>query len=174
MTESAPFSVGDSADASRSQAWVEFTQRVEGYVRGEVFPFTLEIKDPLANSFIGGLGDLSPDEDPGLTVVDYPRTWDEDEELGLHDIDVDDYGEDRPDTNPHLALTHQRWGPDHPHECGKGCDDDAPPPADFEPRPSDDQRQFQPCEQFDGAREGFVFTTGSRGLGYYEDISKKL
>ena len=65
-------------------------------------------------------------------VDDYERTWDEDEEYGLHDIDVAELGgtvesgssgEDPNKKNPYLAEVNKRWGPDHPHNFAKGCDD---------------------------------------------------
>ena len=60
---------------------------------------------------------------------DYERTWDEDEEYGLHDIQVEGYEEEGLGSgagagsagatfaegdsgqNPNRALTHTRWGP---------------------------------------------------------------
>ena len=34
---------------------------------------------------------------------------------------------------------------------------------------SDEKREFVPAQKFSGPRDGFVFTLGPRGLGYYED-----
>ena len=50
--------------------------------------FTLDSVDPLANSWI--YSDCAPNLDPRLEVIDYDRTWEEDEALGLHDMVVDD------------------------------------------------------------------------------------
>lgn len=85
---------------------------------------------------------------------DYERTWDEDEEYGLHDIDVLELGgtlDDLPGDhggggdgakrsanpvyggpqvvkkNPYLAEVNKRWGPDHPHAFAKGCADSVVP-----------------------------------------------
>ena len=67
---------------------------------------------------------------------DYERTWDEDEEYGLHDIDVAELGGTvdeasggglTPQKNPYLAEVNKRWGPDHPHMFAKGCDDSVVP-----------------------------------------------
>ena len=52
-------------------------------------PFTLQIDDMLANSYIQNL--FHPEPDPYLTVTDYVRTPQQDEELGLTDMKVDNY-----------------------------------------------------------------------------------
>jgi zinc finger protein len=48
----------------------------------------------------------APDDDPQLDVEEYKRTWEQDEELGLHQMNVDNY-----------------------HNNTQG-DDDAPPPLE--------------------------------------------
>lgn len=49
-------------------------------------PFTLILDDPLANSYIQNLS--APDPDPNMTVEGYERTWEQNEELGLNDMNV--------------------------------------------------------------------------------------
>ncbi len=51
--------------------------------------FTLILTDPLSHSFIAN--PFHPSEDPRLKVEFRPRTFDENEELGLNDIKVDNY-----------------------------------------------------------------------------------
>lgn len=53
-------------------------------------PFTIVLDDPLANSYIQNL--YAPDDDPNMTTEIYERTHDQNEELGLNDMNVDDYG----------------------------------------------------------------------------------
>lgn len=53
-------------------------------------PFTIILDDPLANSYIQNL--YAPDDDPNMTTEVYERTHDQNEELGLNDINVEDYG----------------------------------------------------------------------------------
>jgi zinc finger protein len=53
-------------------------------------PFTVILDDPLANSYIQNA--YAPDVDPCLTEEEYDRTFEQNEELGLNDINVDDYG----------------------------------------------------------------------------------
>jgi zinc finger protein len=48
--------------------------------------FTLVVDDPLANSYLQNL--YAPDTDPNMTEEEYERTWDQNEGLGLNDIDV--------------------------------------------------------------------------------------
>jgi len=185
------------------------------------------------------------DDDDGAQVEDYDRTFDEDEEYGIHDMDVGDEehyghlpkeeGEGQGD-NPNRALLHKRWGPDHPHEFAKGCDDDTQPtplgsaqdaggwatagageapcagtaggaeaeapsasswtgpmsagrealklregtssqsgPKEVvpvgseEPTKGDEALEFVASASFSGAKQGFAFRTGSKGVGYYSD-----
>ena len=188
MLESTPFMLGDSAqDDLRKEAFTNFSQKLEMCATGAEFPFTLQLRDPLAGSFIGPRLGLSVENDPHLTVMDYERTFDEDEELGLHDIQVDDYGDALPEENPNLAETSKRWGPDHPHEYAKGCDDgikiaqtadnhiDQPMQTnkngDVEVSTAEGElNNFVAASSFCGSREGFVFKMGHLGLGYYRDI----
>ena len=83
------------------------------------------LDDPLAHSFIAPRA-----RGGGAAVVreDYERTWDEDEELGLHDIRTEGYedgeggagvGQDREDA---MGGWKGR-GEDHPTVYAKGCDD---------------------------------------------------
>lgn len=51
--------------------------------------FTVILDDPLANSYIQNL--YAPDPDPALTIHEYPRSFEQDEELGLNDIQVEGY-----------------------------------------------------------------------------------
>ena len=67
--------------------------------------------------------------------------------------------------------------PDHPHEFARGTDDGgaaappapAPAPARRAPAVDDAALAYHAAAAFDGARPGFVFKLGARGLGYYED-----
>jgi zinc finger protein len=52
-------------------------------------PFTVILDDPLANSYVQNL--YAPDPDPNMTVEQYDRTWEQNEDLGLNDIKVEGY-----------------------------------------------------------------------------------
>ena len=51
--------------------------------------FTLIIDDPLANSYVQN--PYAPDEDPNMVVEVYERSFDQNEDLGLNDIDVGEH-----------------------------------------------------------------------------------
>jgi zinc finger protein len=53
-------------------------------------PFTIILDDPLANSYIQNL--YAPDDDPNMITEIYERSHFQNEELGLNDMNVDDYG----------------------------------------------------------------------------------
>lgn len=53
--------------------------------------FTMVLTDPLAHSFLAN--PYAPDPDPHLTIQFRPRMHDENEDLGLNDIKVENYGE---------------------------------------------------------------------------------
>ncbi|TFL05475.1 ZPR1 zinc-finger domain-containing protein [Pterulicium gracile] len=55
--------------------------------------FTLIIDDPLANSYVQN--PYAPDEDPNMVVEIYERSFDQNEELGLNDIDVGEHHDGR-------------------------------------------------------------------------------
>ena len=52
-------------------------------------PFTLILDDPLANSYLQNL--YAPDPDPNMTIEEYERTWEQNEDLGLNDMKVEGY-----------------------------------------------------------------------------------
>lgn len=56
-----------------------FIERLKGLTKGESFPFTVVLRDPLGNSFISApLGSsLPPEMDANLTMTDFERTFDE-------------------------------------------------------------------------------------------------
>jgi zinc finger protein len=45
----------------------------------------------MANSYLQNL--YAPDPDPEMRFEDYDRTWEQNEEWGLNDINVENYGE---------------------------------------------------------------------------------
>mmetsp|Transcript_16958 Transcript_16958/g.30490 ORF Transcript_16958/g.30490 Transcript_16958/m.30490 type:complete len:480 (-) Transcript_16958:7644-9083(-) len=82
LSKNMKFSFGDSStgEATRlSQMFIELQEAMR-YVR----PYTVILDDPLSNSYIQILGP----EDTGVVQIDYTRTWEQDDELGIHDINV--------------------------------------------------------------------------------------
>jgi hypothetical protein len=140
LVEGNPFAVGDStrlhhsedpAVGSLKDRFELFTDKLLSFARGEVFPFTLELRDPLGNSFISApLGTfLPPEADFNISMVDFVRSFDENEEFGLNDINTRDFetGVDYEENVLSDRLTHiVPKGPDHPHFFAKGTDDATP------------------------------------------------
>eukprot|EP01133_Synstelium_polycarpum_P016789 gene16789-19967_t len=86
--EKNPFFRGDSADATTRDRYNEIITAFDSYMEGTT-PFTIIIDDPVSNSYIQNL--YAPDPDPNLTEVVYERTFEQNEELGLNDINTEDY-----------------------------------------------------------------------------------
>ena len=55
-------------------------------------PFTLILDDPVSNSYLQNL--YAPDPDPNITVEEYERTLEQNEELGLNDIVLEGYNKE--------------------------------------------------------------------------------
>jgi zinc finger protein len=83
-----PFSQGDSNEANLLD---NFCQTIRNLTKLEK-PFTLILDDPLSNSFIFPASD-SLENDIKLEKIEYERTWEQNEELGINDMKVENYGE---------------------------------------------------------------------------------
>lgn len=85
------FAQGDSADKN-AKTMLDFVQEIEGLLRSPKFTFILD--DPLANVYIQNpRAHLPPPEnaDPRVEREEYTRTFEQDEELGLHDMNVGEH-----------------------------------------------------------------------------------
>ncbi|KAL2473925.1 ZPR1 zinc-finger domain protein [Forsythia ovata] len=80
------FTFGDSLDDNRRSKWKEFRARLDKLKRLEE-PWTLIIDDALANSFIAPATDDIKDDNQ-LILEEYERSWEQNEELGLNDMDT--------------------------------------------------------------------------------------
>lgn len=80
---------GDSTAADDATKFEGFLGKLKGAISAEACPYTLILDDPLANSYIQN--PYAPDPDEQLEVENYTRTWDQNEDLGLNDIQVDAY-----------------------------------------------------------------------------------
>ncbi|WAQ81989.1 hypothetical protein PtA15_2A302 [Puccinia triticina] len=47
-------------------------------------PFTVILDDPISNSFIQNI--CAPDDDPAIEKIEYKRSFDQSEELGLNNM----------------------------------------------------------------------------------------
>lgn len=69
-----------------SARWHSFFAKLQSAIAGEFLPLRVEMEDPLAASYIQNV--YAPDPDPNMTVEDYERTHEENEDLGLNHIVV--------------------------------------------------------------------------------------
>jgi len=84
------FAKGDSAkkggsEASGMEAFLINLKKVMDVS----MPFSVVLDDPLSNSYIQNL--YAPDDDPNMDMLVYDRSHDQNEELGLNDIQVEGY-----------------------------------------------------------------------------------
>jgi len=82
------FFFGDSADQQEKEKYQKFIDGLSKLTSLEE-PFTIILDDPLSNSYVQDL--CIPDPDPNLTVEEYDRSWDQNEELGLNDMKTEGY-----------------------------------------------------------------------------------
>ena len=87
MSNGDPVFLGDSAVSEKRKQYDEFMKKLQEIKDGKR-SFTLDIIDPLANSWI--YSDYAPEPDPRLESVDYTRSWEENEALGINDMVVED------------------------------------------------------------------------------------
>lgn len=80
------FTFGDSLDDSRKSKWQDFRMRLIKLLNLEEH-WTLILDDALANSFVAPATD-DIGEDNQLTFEEYERSWEQNEELGLNDMDT--------------------------------------------------------------------------------------
>ncbi|KAL2020116.1 hypothetical protein VTK56DRAFT_8721 [Thermocarpiscus australiensis] len=85
--------VNDSLSAEERQRWDEFFAGLDAAIKGQK-EFTVILTDPLASSYVQSLADDPGQPDDQMTVEEYERTDEEEEELGLKDMKVEGYEED--------------------------------------------------------------------------------
>ncbi|KAI9330824.1 ZPR1 zinc-finger domain-containing protein [Obelidium mucronatum] len=88
----APFSSGDSGSIERRAAFDKFLAKLKSVLRVEQ-PFTLILDDPLGNSYLQNI--YAPDPDPDMTIESYTRTYEQNEDFGLNDLVLENYGENQ-------------------------------------------------------------------------------
>ncbi|KAL2130533.1 hypothetical protein VTI74DRAFT_6274 [Chaetomium olivicolor] len=83
----------DSLSSDEKQRWDAFFTDLNAAVKGEK-EFTIVLTDPLASSYVQSLADDPSQPDDQMTVEEYERTDEEEEELGLKDMKTEGYEED--------------------------------------------------------------------------------
>jgi zinc finger protein len=84
---------GDSLLSGERMKWREFFDGLDAAIKGER-EFTIVLTDPMAMSYVQSLVDPGA-LDPQITKESYERTAQEEEELGLSDMKVEGYEEDK-------------------------------------------------------------------------------
>ncbi|KAK1319716.1 hypothetical protein QJS10_CPB04g01917 [Acorus calamus] len=80
------FTFGDSLDDSKRKRWDDFKSALSKILSVDE-PWTLIIDDALSNSFISPVTE-SIEDDHQLLFEEYKRSWEQNEELGLNDMDT--------------------------------------------------------------------------------------
>ncbi|SCU86778.1 LAFA_0E03004g1_1 [Lachancea sp. 'fantastica'] len=76
----------DSMEEETKARWEKFFTTLENGLNGKM-KFTVIMEDPLAGSYIQNV--YAPDADPNMTIEDYDRTPEQNEDLGLNDMIAD-------------------------------------------------------------------------------------
>ncbi|KAI0018223.1 ZPR1 zinc-finger domain-containing protein [Xylariomycetidae sp. FL0641] len=83
---------GDSQVTDDAAKWTTFFEGLDAAIKGNR-KFTIILADPLASSYVQKAVDPDQD-DPQMTIEEYTRTHEEEEDLGLLDMKVEGYEKD--------------------------------------------------------------------------------
>ncbi|EFW99504.1 zinc finger protein zpr1 [Grosmannia clavigera kw1407] len=86
----APAAGGDSLSGDDRMQWTSFFAGLDEAITGKR-PFTIVLADPLASSYVQSLADDPSKPDSQMTIVEYDRTAEEEEDLGLSDMKTEGY-----------------------------------------------------------------------------------
>jgi zinc finger protein len=89
--------VNDSLPAEEKKRWEEFFKGLDAAIKGEK-EFTIVLTDPLASSYVQSLADDPGQPDEQMTIEEYDRTDEEEEDLGLKDMKTEGYEADAAQT----------------------------------------------------------------------------
>ncbi|KAG5438550.1 hypothetical protein PCANB_002654 [Pneumocystis canis] len=73
----------DSMEPEKNKQWQTFLKRLED-ARNAKIKFTVILDDPTSSSYLQNL--YAPDPDPNMTIEEYERTYEQNEDLGLIDM----------------------------------------------------------------------------------------
>lgn len=76
----------DSMDEATKTRWGTFLARLQDAIDGSI-PFTIIMIDPLASSYIQNV--YAPDNDPNMSIEEFERTHEQNEDLGLNDMNTE-------------------------------------------------------------------------------------
>ncbi|KAK9707598.1 nucleolar zinc-finger protein, variant 2 [Basidiobolus ranarum] len=85
-----PFLIGDSVSSEKKEKFARFVESLEKGMAIELgHELTLILDDPLGNTFVQSLN--STGDDLNLTVTEYVRSYEQNEEFGINDLKVENY-----------------------------------------------------------------------------------
>ncbi|KAK9716487.1 hypothetical protein RND81_06G236700 [Saponaria officinalis] len=80
------FTFGDGLEEGRKEKWQDFSRRMNKLLEVKE-PWTLILDDALSNSFVAPITEDIKD-DSQLTSEEYERSWEQNDEFGLNDMDA--------------------------------------------------------------------------------------
>nr|CAG4634805.1 EOG090X06TU [Alona affinis] len=92
LTGSNPLVSGDSVQSTVKERMEQFNCKLEDIISGRAMGTRIILDDPAGNSYLQNV--YAPDEDPEMSIEHYERTFEHNEELGLNDMKLENYGED--------------------------------------------------------------------------------
>ena len=84
----------DSMAPETKSRWNIFFDNLDKAIEGKI-KFTIHMIDPLSSSYIQNV--YAPDADPNMKIEEYPRTQEENEDLGLTDMKTENYEATEPE-----------------------------------------------------------------------------
>lgn len=87
-----PFLMGDSVESERKRPMDKLLDDINKIIDGSLSAHII-MCDPTGNSYLQNI--YAPDDDPEMTVEEYERTFEENEELGLNDMKTENYSEEQ-------------------------------------------------------------------------------
>lgn len=85
----APFQGGDSETVAKAQVMTELLKNIDSIRDGKRLDITVILDDPSGNSYLQNV--YAPEEDPNMKVEHYERNFEQNEILGLNDMNTDNY-----------------------------------------------------------------------------------
>lgn len=76
-----------------SERMIQFSFKLDDIMAGKSMGIRIILDDPAGNSYLQNV--YATDEDPEMMIEHYERTFEHNEELGLNDMKLENYGEEK-------------------------------------------------------------------------------
>jgi len=70
----------------------EFNRKLDDIITGKTLGVVIILNDPAGNSYLQNV--YAPESDPEMEIVHYERSYEDNEELGINDMKLENYGEE--------------------------------------------------------------------------------